>query len=734
MNYERLQIQNGIDKWDVEKVQHLEEGIIRNEDTIAIVAQKIENESYNWKKIGNEWWAVVADIPNNQNLKWDEISTLYANEFLDLISNLYNLFSITLDETTRLTTLKNSIIPIFDTFVNANLFSAESTTFITSYFNEPQPYINTEKIMLWKKNNVYNVSVFDATYRPRCDIQYNADLETITYANIKPDYAFTDNTLSIEGAAADAKAVSDAISKMNISQVNADWNQNDTEAKDYIKNRTHYFWINKIKDAAPDGSWGYEGDEENSPHNHLQVGHDIDHYNNYRPDDFPFYEESFYLEADEIIDPVFITNESLIKSTRTTEWGSQEVCWYQTLTKNGVEKYKLCITVSYYQPYYYSSYWEIIDNESNFVIPKQWSLYYAEKKIKTLDIEYLPDMTADWSELDKTSPSYIKNKPFESVVSYGPLQLTASFPEDKRELTSSNGELQGYNIFLTDIDTVYTVRVNGEDYEANLEHQPLSNIYTLYAGYVTYKCWLEENGWVATLERLFTSEVGKTPEHVSIYRGEAYESIKTLSLKYIPELSEDKLPKTVISDWNEKDPYAFNHIRNKPFDSRIEGNLVLAVYLGGEKTKYWAYEKYETEEGNLDDLVGYLGLSHTYDDDFTVRINGVNYKTKVTITGSEPHGVRIGGGDLPFQYHYEGEEDDWYASLSYTGDEIVDTIYFYKGDITETNITPIPEQYIPDTIARAPKAPLDYVIETPTAEQYNALLDILKEAGIITIE
>ena len=44
---------------------------------------------------------------------------------------------------------------------------------------------------------------------------------------------------------------------------------------------------------------------------------------------------------------------------------------------------------------------------------------------------------------------------------------------------------------------------------------------------------------------------------------------------------------------------------------------------------------------------------------------------------------------------------------------------------------PLKDEYIPNTIARAPKATLDYVTEAPTAEQYNALLDVLKEAGIL---
>lgn len=49
----------------------------------------------------------------------------------------------------------------------------------------------------------------------------------------------------------------------------------------------------------------------------------------------------------------------------------------------------------------------------------------------------------------------------------------------------------------------------------------------------------------------------------------------------------------------------------------------------------------------------------------------------------------------------------------------------------EPTIQPVDEKFIPDTIARAPKATLDYVIETPTAEQYNALLDVLKQTGIL---
>ena len=50
-----------------------------------------------------------------------------------------------------------------------------------------------------------------------------------------------DNTLTQEGAAADAKAVGEALKNVNTSeQTQANWEQNDETAVDFIKNRTHY--------------------------------------------------------------------------------------------------------------------------------------------------------------------------------------------------------------------------------------------------------------------------------------------------------------------------------------------------------------------------------------------------------------------------------------------------------------------------------------------------------------
>jgi hypothetical protein len=85
-----------------------------------------------------------------------------------------------------------------------------------------------------------------------------------------------DSTLTQEGKAADAKAVGDAISSISTAQ--PDWNQNDSSAPDYIKNRTH--WIGSGKSTLYSGNLSSTG----SPLGEDYLGAGGHNYNEYLAD------------------------------------------------------------------------------------------------------------------------------------------------------------------------------------------------------------------------------------------------------------------------------------------------------------------------------------------------------------------------------------------------------------------------------------------------------------------
>ena len=81
----------------------------------------------------------------------------------------------------------------------------------------------------------------------------------------------------------------------------------------------------------------------------------------------------------------------------------------------------------------------------------------------------------------------------------------------------------------------------------------------------------------------------------------------------------------------------------------------------------------------------------------------------------------------PGNLYFTSDYDDYYSTTNDSGGG-----YFRVDILTQKEeLVQLDEKFIPNVIARAPKATLDYVTEAPTAEQYNALLDVLKEAGIL---
>ena len=121
---------------------------------------------------------------------------------------------------------------------------------------------------------------------------------------------------------------------------------------------------------------------------------------------------------------------------------------------------------------------------------------------------------------------------------------------------------------------------------------------------------------------------------------------------------------------------------------------------------------------------------------YNIIVNNVLYENQKFIADSnnEPGSTRYYYLDIENEGLQlkvtDGEGDDYLVQIILDNTK---NVAIYK-IVEAAKITPINEMFIPDTIARAPKAALSHVDTTPTAEQYNALLDILKEAGIVTIE
>jgi hypothetical protein len=138
---------------------------------------------------------------------------------------------------------------------------------LTAYPNDGYVINNSVIVFFNDVPNVAKAGIYFAWHQAICQVaglSYNVRKtldekyipDTIARKSDIPDAIAVDPTLTIEGAAADAKATGDAIGAVSelvgdvavatqiteaiASIPQADWNQNDENAPDYVKNRTHY--------------------------------------------------------------------------------------------------------------------------------------------------------------------------------------------------------------------------------------------------------------------------------------------------------------------------------------------------------------------------------------------------------------------------------------------------------------------------------------------------------------
>lgn len=224
-----ISVINAIDETKADKSE-----LIQNADSLTDIDKtQIRNNigvsGYNWREIKYTFTAynfsnivIVADIDGKDINNWDQILTIYdqtgraelggVTDYPAMLSVLmmldFVLDPVAVDDNYRLNLCQNVIIPNLESLIHANVLSTDIWFAVNSGIGK------IDHINIWTSDaDTYNFIISESTYRPSSTayLSYKKSSNSFTYNTLKPDYGYTDASLSIVNAAADAKAVGDAL-------------------------------------------------------------------------------------------------------------------------------------------------------------------------------------------------------------------------------------------------------------------------------------------------------------------------------------------------------------------------------------------------------------------------------------------------------------------------------------------------------------------------------------------
>ena len=223
-----ISVINAIDETKADKSE-----LIQNADSLTDIDKtQIRNNigvsGYNWREIKYTFTAynfsnivIVADIDGKDINNWDQILTIYdqtgraelggVTDYPAMLSVLmmldFVLDPVAIDDNYRLNLCQNVIIPNLESLIHANALSTDIWFAVNSGIGK------IDHINIWTSDaDTYNFIISESTYRPSTAyLSYKKSSNSFTYNTLKPDYGYTDASLSIVNAAADAKAVGDAL-------------------------------------------------------------------------------------------------------------------------------------------------------------------------------------------------------------------------------------------------------------------------------------------------------------------------------------------------------------------------------------------------------------------------------------------------------------------------------------------------------------------------------------------
>lgn len=702
MSYERLELTDFVDKWDVAKVKHLEDGIVANEEAI---------ERYHNDNIVE----MQADWEQNDPTAKDYVKNRTHYKETKPISIIENLEMTVMYEDFYYLLPNN--LPID--------FSMEGLDGNNLHINVDGEIV---EIVSYEPGNKYGRSKWTLENGLILDY-YQSEKDGSVYWHLRiGDFTPKEEgqkliiSITIDGVAyvpIDEKYMPKSVLEW---QQPVDWNCNDVNDPTYIKNRTHYdYWDqgNKIydyDDFENEGTLPYTFQVTKEGNGWLG-GH------------------------------AFMYNGCLFNGDSNWEKIGEE---YDEALKDWKMKYKCQQTQIYYgdeevltiNAASYSQYSPDKDESVNFVtIDCEYEgyrgiqLYEAEKRSKTLDKRFLADFSVekDWNINDSTDPRYIENRTHYSYLGQGTGLL---FDEYDTEMYNSYNYLPYTQVIQSDlIETDCPGYWLGKEagYWVDIG-DPYNSVSYLLDAYSDWKKVGEEDNIIiyqcqSEIEYPCTLTVAVQPVEGSsnkyevelrsaTYYGETHYGVctakkkyKTLDVGYLP----DEVPSDI--DWNENNETSRSYIRNRP-----------------------CYEKEVRYTTIFDDTITespYYINSDLLNPISTFRIICGDTEE---ITETEAYSWKEEGGDYGSYIIRTPQVEiktNWYI-----GEESGSTtITIKKGFEVPYNVTiqqvepaiikQLDEKFIPDTIARAPKAILEDVVEAPTAEQYNTLLQILRDAGIL---
>lgn len=489
-------------------------------------------------------------------------------------------------------------------------------------------------------------------------------------------------------------------------QVQADWNQNDETAIDYVKNRTHYMTLVEV---PIEGALAYDGvhvSSINGEHNFHKMCEVESKPEEYR---ITLWDTTRTNKVIDIADVANDCSEYFVNYPPANGWlvvrehiDGERYNLYagsaNDFTYNGIP-FSGSVFVNQAQPLDEKYIPDTIARKTDIPTDIPTDTHINGLINTALSNVNRTQVQSDWAQLDETAVDYIKNKPFGESIHIG----EALFDKATVEKDSSTVKISNFAVFDIRLDKYYYVVFD------NIEYCCKSVSYSgrRWLGNLVYAYPFKDNTGEPFLIE-YNCVAGVSTSRY-LYCEDNSHTIQIFNAEY------DVVP---IAE-----KYITNNVRYRPVKVPLFERVLKTGFTGYSGSYYIRLDDSEQIDSGFTD--GWLYLKNNYyrvtvDEYFDVLYNDgkIMHTAPVRIV-IDSNGPRLCTNS---------------ASAPFTLDN--EPVRIYSMDGVEPVI--LPDECVPDTIARKTDIPSkasavpDAAGDTVTAEEFNALLTALRNAGYLT--